>query len=97
MHYFGQGVAQDDKEAVKWYKLAADQGDADAQFSLGLSYCLGNGVPQDYVLAHMWTNLAAANGDKKISEARDTIAAEMTPSQIEKAQELAREFQAKNK
>ncbi len=28
---------------------------------------------------------------------RDTIAKEMTPSQIEKAQDLAREFQARNK
>ena len=57
----------------------------------------GQGVPKDYVLAHMWMNLAAANGQVWSSERRDTIAAKMTPSQIEKAQVLAREFQAKNK
>jgi hypothetical protein len=45
----------------------------------------------------MWMNLAAANGQVWSSERRDTIAAKMTPSQIEKAQVLAREFQAKNK
>jgi len=32
----GQGVTQDYKECVKYYKLAADQGDADAQQRLKL-------------------------------------------------------------
>tara|TARA_B110000116_G_scaffold260112_1_gene262885 strand:+ start:972 stop:1109 length:138 start_codon:yes stop_codon:yes gene_type:complete len=31
----GRGVSQDDAEAVRWYRLAADQGDADAQFNFG--------------------------------------------------------------
>ena len=34
MYHQGQGVPQDDKTAVKWYKLAAEQGDAGAQTSL---------------------------------------------------------------
>ena len=32
----GSGVNQDYKEAVKWYRLAAEQGDAYGQFNLGL-------------------------------------------------------------
>ena len=32
------GVTQDSKEAVKWFRQAADQGNADAQCSLGLMY-----------------------------------------------------------
>jgi len=35
------------RKAVKWYRLAADQGDADAQSSLGAMYYQGQGVPQD--------------------------------------------------
>ena len=31
MNSNGNGVPQDDVEAVKWYRLAADQGDADAR------------------------------------------------------------------
>ena len=31
----GQGVPQDYAEAVKWYRLAAEQGNADAQYNLG--------------------------------------------------------------
>ena len=34
----GQGVPQDDAEAIKWYRMAAEQGDAGAQFNLGIRY-----------------------------------------------------------
>jgi TPR repeat protein len=40
----GQGVPQDEAEAVKWYRKAAEQGDANAQFSLGAMYGIGQGV-----------------------------------------------------
>ena len=47
MYSEGQGVEQDRKEALKWYTLAAKQGDVCAQFSLGLMHYSGDGVPQD--------------------------------------------------
>ena len=34
----GDGAPQDYKEAVKWYRLAAEQGDANAQYNLGVMY-----------------------------------------------------------
>ena len=43
-------------------RLAADQGDAGAQFNLGLMYDLGRGVPQDYAQAVKWYRLAADQG-----------------------------------
>ena len=36
MYLFGQGVPMDYAEAMKWYRLAADQGNAAAQTALGL-------------------------------------------------------------
>ena len=36
MYANGEGVVEDDAEAVRWYRLAADQGHADAQHNLGL-------------------------------------------------------------
>ena len=45
-HRRGGGL-QDDAEAVRWYRLAADQGHADAQTNLGILYATGRGVPQD--------------------------------------------------
>ena len=38
-------------EAVKWYRLAAAQGNADVQFNLGTMYYDGKGVTQDYAEA----------------------------------------------
>ena len=63
MYSTGEGVPQDDGEAVKWFRLAADQGNASAQFSLGNMYRTGEGVPQDYGEAVKWFRLAADQGD----------------------------------
>ena len=91
----GFGVPQDYKSAVKWWTSAAEQGLAEAQFNLGVMYDNGQGVLQDNVHVHMWYNISAYNGDIKASENRDLIAKRMTPSQIEKAQTLARACLAK--
>ena len=48
MYANGRGVPQDDKEAAKWYTLAAEQGFANAQLNLGVMYDIGEGVPQDH-------------------------------------------------
>ena len=55
----GNGVIQDYAEAVKWYRLAAEQGNQDAQYNLAVMYNKGEGVVQDYVDAHKWYRLAA--------------------------------------
>jgi TPR repeat protein len=96
MYHNGHGVNQDDKQAVKWFALAAEQGFAEAQFNLGLMYDDGLGVSQDYVTAHLWANIAAVNGDKTTLELRNAIAEEMTPAQIHAAQKRAKDCVAKN-
>ena len=58
----GEGVTQDHKEAEKWYRLAAEQGHAEAQFSLGQMYSFGKGVPSDDTEAAKWYRLAAEQG-----------------------------------
>lgn len=52
-----------DAEAVKWYRKAADQGNADAQYRLGLMYARGGGVPQNHVEAVTWYRKAADQGN----------------------------------
>jgi TPR repeat protein len=37
MYELGQGVAKDDAKAVHWYTAAAAQGNAEAQYHLGMS------------------------------------------------------------
>lgn len=63
MNHTGQGVPQDFKQALKWYRLAAQQGDATAQFNLGVMYRRGVGAPQDDRQAFKWYRLAAEQGD----------------------------------
>ena len=64
MYRNGKGVTQDNKEAVKWYRLAAEQGHVDAQYNLGWMYDKGRGVTQDYKEAMKWFRLAAEQGDE---------------------------------
>ena len=60
--YAGRGVPEDDAEAIKWYRLAAEQGNVDAQYDLGFMYAFGPGVPQDDAEAVKWYRLAAEQG-----------------------------------
>ena len=90
MYANGQGVPEDDAEAVRWYRLSADQGFADAQLNLGVMYANGRGVLKDSVLAHMWSNIAGANGHEAARELRDNLDRDMTRAEISRATELAR-------
>lgn len=50
-------------EAERWFRLAAAQGIAVAQFNLGSMFATGQGVVQDYAEAEKWFRLAAAQGN----------------------------------
>ena len=51
MYVNGQGVPQDNEQAVQWFRAAAEQGLADPQDQLGLMYIHGRGVAQNYTEA----------------------------------------------
>ena len=95
MYANSQGAPQDDVEAVRWYRLAADQGDAIAQYQLGLAYRDGEGVPQDDIQAHMWFNLAAsrstglvgwtARDRERAVQGRAAAASKLTPAALNEA------------
>jgi TPR repeat protein len=65
MYHDGQGVPQNDAEALKWYRLAADQGNAQAQANLGIMYEKGQGVPRNAAEAMRWYRLAADLGNPR--------------------------------
>ena len=62
MYEYGRGVAQDDVEAVKWYRKAAMQGVDDAQYRLAVLYENGWGVPKSNSEAVTWYRSAAEQG-----------------------------------
>ena len=92
MYDNGDGVIEDDKVAVEWYKKAAMQGDFQAQFNLGIKYGLGKGVPKDFVTAYAWLSCAKANGDKEASKAISILKGKMTKVQIALGQALAKKL-----
>ena len=92
MYSLGLGVPQDDREAARWFRLAAEQGLARAQSNLGIMYAEGAGVPEDMVLAYMWSNLAAAQGNESAQRNKDLLEERMTREQIAEAQRLSTEW-----
>ena len=65
MYEKGQGVPQDDQQAVSWYLKAAVQDDTRAQFALAERYANGWGVPQNIKQATTWYIEAAEHGSSK--------------------------------
>ena len=86
----------DSKEAVKWFRNAAEQGLAQAQRNLGVMYDRGVGVLQNVVTAYAWINIAAANGNLTAEEYKPMFEKQMTPEQIAKSEELLIEMIKKN-
>jgi len=73
MYDSGEGVPQDQKQAVHWYSKAAKQGDADAQFNLGIMYARGEGVVQDNKRALFWFKKSAAQGHVGAQNVLDAV------------------------
>ncbi|HSW52134.1 MAG TPA: tetratricopeptide repeat protein, partial [Sulfuricaulis sp.] len=51
--------AEENEQAVKWYRRAAEQGDADGEHGLGQMYATGEGVKRDMTQALRWITRAA--------------------------------------
>ncbi len=87
---------------VRWYECykgfvkskgcAAEQGDTEAQYNLGIFYYKGLGIPEDYVQVYAWSDIAAAGGYQSAQNLRDMIGAKLNPTQLKKARKLAKEL-----
>ena len=91
MYHHGKGVAQNYKTSMKWFRLASEQGHANAQLMLSGMYFFGQGVVKNYIHAHMWASVAVSNGNEAGVIMQGSTERNMSPSQIEKAKDLARE------
>src|SRR5271167_2742455 len=66
MRYYNSGGRRADTDyaaAMNWFRMAADQGNADAQDRVGMIYHFGYGVPRDEAQAAHWYELAAQGGN----------------------------------
>ena len=89
MYADGEGSPQDYAERAKWLRKVADQGVADAQYHLGITYDRGDGVPQNYAEAYVWFSIAAANGQANAKQVLPRLKAKLTPDQFAAAQKRA--------
>ena len=90
----GQGVPQDDAQAIIWYRKAAEQGLSQAQVNLAIMYEEGEGVDRDPVQAYVWYALAESQGDGQAPQAKRELAEKMTPAQIAEAEKQVEAFRA---
>ncbi len=74
-----QSSPQNESEKLSDYLKAAEQGDADAQYSLAFSYLEGYGVTQDYVEAARWFRKAAEQGN---ADAQSKLSYHCCPAKI---------------
>ncbi len=81
-------------------RKAAEQGDAGAQYNLGVMYDNGRGVPQDYAEAYFWHELAFVDADssfdgldlKDIAKGQTEAASHLTPDELSQVQARAQKW-----
>jgi hypothetical protein len=89
MYNNGEGVPENDAEAVNWFRKAADQGHALAQYNLGSRYANGEGVPENSIRAYVWWSMAKTQGHTDATENLEILKPQMTKQQIADGQALA--------
>ncbi len=95
----GWGVKKNWSQAFKWYRLAAEKGDAMAQANLGLMYQDGDGVAPDMVEAYKWFTLSAEQGNVVGKHYFDDYREHhrLTPEQFAQAERMVTHFHAKTR
>ncbi len=95
MYDYGQGVPQDDVQALQWYLMAAASGNTKAQYQAGTLYFNSPTVPQDMIEAYRWTSLAAKGPAGQpvtiwSQQLLSVLTANMTLDDIDDAKSLAK-------
>jgi TPR repeat protein len=76
------------EEALKWWKIAADQGLPHALFSLSRLYSAGKGVPKDLSVSYAYFKLSTLVPPKNVKE----MAAMLSKADLEKGEKMVSEW-----
>ena len=88
----GEGIREDNVEAIKWYSLSADQGNPIAQNNLGAMYYAGEGAKIDRVQAYKWFYIAEILGSDDGRHNRIRSAKSMRSAEVLEGEKLARRW-----
>lgn len=78
-------AADSDTASLETLRAAAEQGQADAQYELGILYEFGYNFPDHKTAAFAWYSRAAEQGNERAAKRRDLLQAELGPTEIERA------------
>jgi TPR repeat protein len=82
----GDGVEKNHDHAARFFKMAAFNGNAEAQYELGQCYWNGRGVQKNLILAYVWISLASNKSDYALSLAM--LSKKLTSENINDAEKL---------
>jgi TPR repeat protein len=82
-------LLRNDPTKVARIRDAAERGEVDAQYAMGLIYAEGRGVEIDLAQAHFWLSLAIAQGDRDADQLRNIVGSQMTDAEFAAAKALA--------
>jgi TPR repeat protein len=100
IYFFGQGIPKDYGKAHAMFEAAADQGYFAAFAPTAQMYQQGLGIPADLSKSYYWYNIAAGQLPDSaertdMMKRRESVAAQLTPAQVEAAQKRANTFKPK--
>jgi uncharacterized protein len=81
-------LLRNDPSKVGVVRAAAERGEMDAQYTLGLIYAEGRGVEIDLAMAHYWLSLAVAQGDRDAEQLRNVVGSRMTDAEFDISKRL---------
>jgi TPR repeat protein len=89
LYYNGLGGKRDYARALELYEKAALQGDPMAQANTGLMYASGTGTGTDKAKGYAWYSLAASRGNTIAAINRNSLMAEMSWEELNRAQAIS--------
>lgn len=79
-------AAETDSATLAALRAAAEQGQPDAQYELGILYEFGYNFPEHLVDAYVWYSRAAKQGNAAAAKRRDLLKARLSPAELGRAQ-----------
>ena len=90
----GEGLPQRDDLALVWFQKAAANGNTAARIKLGYMYATGRATKRDAESAYAWLLAASLTGDQRGLEYLPRLEAQLSPGQLERAKQRAKELLA---
>ena len=78
---------QDYRESIKWFKLAAGQGNSEAQFYISMA-CINGVTYKNYSIAYMWLSVSALKNTRLAKDNLPKFIKMMTQDQINEGEKL---------